>query len=97
MSQTLKVIAQLHVQGNQIEAALLAFQKLLPQVRQEQGCISYVLLQNVAQPTHFTFVEEWADEVALANHMNAEPLTSAFAVLMPMLVAEPNLQTCVEI
>ncbi len=97
MNQTLKVIARLQVQDNQVEAALVVFQKLLPQVRQEQGCISYVLLQNAAQPTHFTFVEEWRDETALANHMKAEPLTTAFAVLMPLLVAEPEVQTCIEV
>jgi len=36
--------------------------------REEDGCIQYDLMQNVADPTDFTFYEEWASVEALVAH-----------------------------
>ena len=34
----------------------------------EEGCLLYVLQQNREDPADFAFVEEWVDEIALAEH-----------------------------
>ncbi len=93
MSQTLKVVAQLHIQPAQVSTALPLLQALVQQVREEQGCVSYVLLQNTQDSGQFTIVEEWASESALAHHADALKASAVFQQIMPLLAGAPDIQT----
>jgi quinol monooxygenase YgiN len=53
--------------------------------RKEAGCISYVLLQNEANPLEFTFVEQWASGQALDIHLQTPHLTQGAAKLANLL------------
>ncbi|MDR3718376.1 MAG: putative quinol monooxygenase [Bryobacteraceae bacterium] len=57
--------------------------------RKEAGCISYVLMQNDADPLEFTFVEEWASNDALNTHLQTPHLTGGSAKLAGLL-AKPG-------
>jgi len=57
--------------------------------RAEAGCISYVLVQNDADPLEFTFVEEWASNEALDVHLQTPTLTQGSAKLAGLL-AKPG-------
>jgi quinol monooxygenase YgiN len=57
--------------------------------RKEAGCISYVLLQNDADPLEFTFEEEWASNAALNAHLQTPHLTGGAARLAGLL-AKPG-------
>ena len=57
--------------------------------RKEAGCISYVLMQNDANPLDFTFVEEWASGAALDTHLRTPHLTGGSAKLAGLL-AQPG-------
>lgn len=88
MSQsTVRVVARLVAFPNQVEAAKALLLSLVEPTRQEAGCIQYDLLQNQADPTDFTFVEEWASAAALDNHLAAEHIQAAIAQL-PILIAD---------
>jgi quinol monooxygenase YgiN len=58
----------------------------------EAGCISYVLLQNNADPTDFTFVEEWESEAALEAHLGSPHLTASLAKIPALLGGPPDIR-----
>lgn len=97
VSQTLKVVAHLQVQAEQVHKALPIFKQLVEQVRQEMGCISYVLLQSTTDAAQFTFVEEWTNEHALAQHADTLHVGIALEQLTPLLAGAPNIQTYFEV
>ena len=63
---TLVAIAQAKPgQEKALEETLLA---LVPQVRQEAGCVNYDLHRSLSKPGVFVFYENWADQSALKKH-----------------------------
>jgi len=56
--------------------------------RAEPGCLRYELLQNVDDPTDFTFVETFANDEALKIHASA-PYIVSLTAKMQHLVARP--------
>lgn len=60
---------------------------LLPPTRREAGCLRYELLTNRADPTEFTFIEEWADAAAINAHLETAHLKGAVAQSQPLLAA----------
>jgi quinol monooxygenase YgiN len=57
--------------------------------RTEPGCISYILVQNDANPLEFTFIEEWASNEALDVHART-PLQTQGAAKLANLLAKPG-------
>jgi quinol monooxygenase YgiN len=45
--------------------------------REDEGCGGYRVYEDLEQPDHYVFVEEWADEDALQRHF-AQPYTGSF-------------------
>jgi len=60
---------------------------MLEPTRQESGCLRYELLHNAADPTDFTFVEEWADAAAINAHLETPHLNALVARSQPLLAA----------
>jgi quinol monooxygenase YgiN len=69
---------------NVLEPATLKF-------RQEDGCLSYTLLEDQKQPGRFMTYERWRDAAALDAHMGAPTLT-ALKPILPALLAEEMTQ-----
>ncbi|MDR3592089.1 MAG: putative quinol monooxygenase [Negativicutes bacterium] len=62
------VMATLSVKPGK-KAELLALAKdVIATTRKEEGCVSYVLLDNSYDPGCCIFVEEWTDKEALRKH-----------------------------
>lgn len=97
MNKTLKVVAHLNMQTEHAAAALSIFKELVEQTRQEEGCIAYILLQNINDASKFTFIEEWVDEQALAKHGNSAHVTLAVEQFAPLLATAPDIQTYFEV
>jgi hypothetical protein len=57
-----KVVARLVALPEKAESLKAILSGLIDPTRAEKGCLRYELLQNQADPTDFTFVEEWATE-----------------------------------
>ncbi len=53
--------------------------------RKETGCISYLLVQNDADPLEFTFIEEWSSNTALDEHLKTPLLQQGGAKLAGLL------------
>jgi quinol monooxygenase YgiN len=85
---TLRVVARIAVRPDKVTEAKAILSGFIAPTRKESGCISYVLLQNNADPTDFTFVEEWESDAALDAHLKT-PHISAGLEKMPSLVTGP--------
>ena len=65
---------------------------LIEPTRRELGCVTYELLQNTADPTDFTFVEEWSSGADLDVHLQSAHLRNARSRLPELTVADPDIR-----
>ena len=86
--ETLKVIAHIRARPEKIDEMREMLSGLVGPTRAEAGCVRYELLHNTADPTDFTFVEEWRDDAALESHFNTEHIKRALTRFQE-LAAEP--------
>lgn len=89
---TLRVVAHLTAKPDKIEQARAALQTLIDPTRSEEGCIRYELMQNNADPTDFTFVEEWSDDEALDSHLQTEHIKLVVSKADELLAAPPDIR-----
>ena len=89
-NQTLKVVARITAQPEKVEQVSSILLSLLEPTRQEQGCIGYQLLQNRADPSDFTFVEEWTSDAALDAHLTTPHVHNAISKLESLLAEAPD-------
>ena len=71
-TEILRVVAHLTSRPDTIEQTRKALIELIEPTRAENGCIRYELTQNNDDPTDFTFVEEWASDATLDEHLESE-------------------------
>ena len=72
----LTIVANIHVNPDQIGLVRAELEKLVPITRAEQGCITYDLHQDNDDPAHFTFYENWASRELWQAHMRAPHLAA---------------------
>jgi quinol monooxygenase YgiN len=89
---TLRVVAHLQAKAEKAGEARTLLEGLLIPTRQEPGCISYELLENIEDPTSFTFVEEWQDGAALDTHFGTDHIQNAIAHFGELLAEELDLR-----
>ena len=83
-----RVVARIKARPDKVEEVEKLLGGLVEPTRREEGCVSYELLQNRADPTDFTFVEEWANDAALERHFETEHIQNALS-RVPDLTSEP--------
>ncbi len=89
---TLRVVARIVANPGDADEVRSILAGLLGPTRAEPGCISYELLQNNADPTDFTFVEEWEGDAALDAHLSTPHIQDAMSRLPPLLAAKPDIR-----
>jgi quinol monooxygenase YgiN len=89
---SIRVVARLVVQSQHIDAFKEGAMGAIAPTRKEPGCRSYTLLQNNADPTDFTFVEEWDSADALAAHMKTPHIGAFLGKCGPMLAGAPDIR-----
>ena len=76
----LHVIAEIEVNEGMRDAFLKEFRRIVPIVRDEDGCIEYgptvdrisaVPFQPAARPNLVTVIEKWSSEATLKAHLDA--------------------------
>lgn len=93
MSQpTLRVVAQLVAFPEKVEELKSLLLSIVEPTRKEPGCIKYELLQNQADPTDFTFVEEWESGDFLELHLASTHIQAAVLKLESLAVAPPDIR-----
>ncbi len=86
---TVRVVAHFNARAETAAAVREIVTGFIAPTRKEGGCISYVLMQNDADPLEFTFVEEWASNAALDTHLQTPHLRAGAAKLTGLL-AKPG-------
>lgn len=89
---TLRVVAHLRAKPDKIEETRNELTGLIEPTRAEAGCIVYELMQNDADPTDFTFVEEWSGNDALDAHLLTEHIQKVVARAGELLAAPPDIR-----
>ena len=88
----LGVVARIRAKADSVDIVRERLRSLLAPTRQEVGCILYELMQNEADPTDFTFYEEWTTGVALDAHARSAHIESTFRALEGYLAAPPDVR-----
>ena len=89
---SLNVVAHITARPETVDAVRAILVGFIEPTRQEAGCISYQLLLNNADPTDFTFFEEWTSDAALDAHLQTPHLTSGSAQLAALVAAPPDIR-----
>ena len=92
MPNTIRVVALMNVRPEKLDETLGAFDPLVAATRQEEGCITYELLQNVEDPNDLTFVEEWSSAEALQAHFETEHFKAVAARADELLATPPDIR-----
>lgn len=88
----LDVVARIVARPGSVDVVRDRLTQLLEPTREEAGCILYELMQNEADPTDFTFYEEWANSAALDAHAHSAHVAVAFRALDGHLAAPPDVR-----
>jgi len=91
-SKTLKVIAKINAIPGKESILQEVLIKLIEPTRNEPGCISYILLNNITDQGEFTFFEEWITEKDLDSHMQSPHFKKAVNNLNGLISSDPDIK-----
>ena len=77
----IKIVAKSVLKDGQKDAYLQLTKELIEKSRQEAGCISYNLFEDINDASVLTFIEEWQDKKAIEIHNNSEHFTRIVPLL----------------
>jgi quinol monooxygenase YgiN len=86
------VILHLTARPDTVDALKAVLIRIAQCSRAEEGCLSYQVLQDLAEPCNFTLVEDWTSPAALAHHMTLPHTQQAFAEGVPLLARELDMR-----
>ncbi len=89
---TLRVVARLTAFPDKVAELKSLLLSIMEPTRKEKGCIKYELLQNQADPTDFTFVEEWESADLLELHLGSTHIQDAVQKLDGLAVEPPDIR-----
>ncbi|TPG72117.1 putative quinol monooxygenase [Hymenobacter nivis] len=88
MPEDLYIVATLSAKPGQEDALRDLLVTATKTFRQEDGCLSYALHEDLKRPGRFITYEAWRDEAALAAHMKSPTMIAAGPQLEKMLDGE---------
>lgn len=88
---SVRVVARIKAKSGSESELRAIMSSMLETIRKEKGCLSFELLENRADPTDFTFVEEWSSNETLEAHL--EGMQSNLPKLMDLLAEPPDIRT----
>jgi quinol monooxygenase YgiN len=89
---TVRVIAHVKAKPDKIDATRDLLSGLVLPTRIEEGCITYQLYQNEADPTDFAFIEEWTSDEDLAAHFSSDHFKNASERGAELFAAPPDIR-----
>lgn len=91
-AETIRVVAHLTAKSNRIDETRAALEALVEPTRAEAGCIVYELMQNNADATDFTFVEEWESDETLDAHLVSDHIRALQEKADGLLASAPDIR-----
>ncbi|HKP71122.1 MAG TPA: putative quinol monooxygenase [Pyrinomonadaceae bacterium] len=89
---TIKVVAHVTAKADAIDATRELLTSLILPTRIEEGCVTYELYQNEADPTNFTFIEEWTSNEDLDAHFATDHFKMAGARGAELFAVPPDIR-----
>ncbi|HEX6280075.1 MAG TPA: putative quinol monooxygenase [Pyrinomonadaceae bacterium] len=89
---SIRVVAHITAKPEKVDETRELLLSLIEPTRVEEGCVTYELMQNTADPTDFTFVEEWTSDAALDAHLETEHLKRAAARGAELFAGPPDIR-----
>ena len=89
----IRSVSHSRARPDKVEEMRAVLTALLEPTRREDGCVSYILTQNVDDPTDFTFIEEWTSLGAIQIHLGSAHVAEALSHLPEVGAADPELRT----
>lgn len=77
----IKIVAECFVREESVQTFIETAAELVNKSQKDDGCISYGLFEDISNPSHLTFIEEWRDSDALQAHNASEHFTRIFPKL----------------
>ena len=68
----IRIVAQSVIKDDKREDYIQLAKELIEKSKQEQGCISYGLFQDINNPSIITFIEDWQNQKSIELHRNSE-------------------------
>ena len=81
------VLGSVIAQSGRVQEALALSQEHVARSRAEPGCITHAVHIDSENPNRLVFVEQWADQAALAQHFKV-PASRSFVKALTSLAAE---------
>ncbi|MDR1822090.1 MAG: antibiotic biosynthesis monooxygenase [Oscillospiraceae bacterium] len=70
---SIKVVAENFVKTDGLDKYLELNREMIEATHKlDAGCISYALHRDLADPTHYTMLEEWESQESLDSHLKSE-------------------------
>ena len=91
--KSLRVVARIVAKPDKVAEVRELLSGLIEPTRAEEGCVAYELLQNRADPTDFTFVEEWASDAAFDGHFKTPHIQDALPKLEVLAAEAPDIRS----
>ena len=89
---SIRVVAQISALPDKVEEVKALLMGLIEPGRRDEGCLNYELLQNRADPTQFTFIEEWVSDAAIDAHLASAHIAAAMAKVPELVARGPDIQ-----
>jgi quinol monooxygenase YgiN len=91
MSQEkLRIVALLTVKSNMTKELEELLSPLIKPTQQEQGCIQYLILKNLSNPTNFVLFEEWECQELFDKHVASDRIQAVAEKITSLLTKPPE-------
>ena len=87
MNEHVSVVVKITARPDAATAMRAVVLALARDSREEAGCISYDVLQNLAEPHVFVLIEAWASAASLDAHNKAPHVGEAISKAQPLAAA----------
>ena len=86
---SINVIVEIRAKAGHEPAIRKILEELVPSVRKEDGCESYLLYVDRANPAVFYTYESWSSDAQLTKHIDG--VKSLIGQVLPMLEGAPKI------
>ena len=91
------VVADLRFRDNYLEEVLQLLNKMVNDTRQEEGCVSYELVQDLKDKGRFFTIEVWENQQDIDRHLDSAGIKSMMEKAQPFFAAEPAIHQCLKL
>ena len=79
------VVTDLWPLADKINEVKKILSSIVPEAKKERTCLKYELCENINENAQMTYLQAWANEEALQNHLNSELIINASKELRDLL------------